>query len=363
MNHDPSAQSTGTCADRPCAAVILAAGKSTRMKTDLPKVMHEICGRPMLAYVLDACRAAGITKFYLVVGFGKERIIEAFGRDSGMAFVEQREQKGTGHAVQMCADALRHFSGDLIVIAGDMPLIRSDTLRSLIDSHRTAKAAASIATTVLPNPAGYGRIIRDAAGHFERIVEHRDCTPEQLRISEVNPSYYCFDARALFEALPKLKADNAKGEYYITDVLGILRAAGQAVSAVTSVPAEDATGINSRVELAEVAKLMQQRIQRNWMDRGVTITDPDNTWIDSRATIGAEAVIRPFSYIEGGARIGARCRVGPFAYAADGTVLEDGAQLGPASLDAAGGLRGIGTPECRRSASASRRPPAQSGCP
>ena len=246
-----------------------------------------------------------------------------------------------------------------------MPLVRAETLRALLDSHRTARAAASIATTVLPDPAGYGRIIRDAAGRFERIVEHRDCTPEQLRIAEVNPSYYCFDARALFDSLPKLKADNAKGEYYLTDVLAILHGEGRTVGATTSVPAEDATGINSRVELAEVAKLMQRRIQWNWMDRGVTITDPDNTWIDSRATIGAESVIRPFSYIEGRARLGCRCRIGPFAYVADGAQLEDGTQIGPGNLTALGaaaGPRAAGSMDLTRSASAARRPPAQTGC-
>jgi bifunctional UDP-N-acetylglucosamine pyrophosphorylase/glucosamine-1-phosphate N-acetyltransferase len=262
----------------------------------------------------------------------------------------------------MCADALRDFSGDLVVIAGDMPLIRSDTLRVLLSSHRASASAASMATTVLPDPTGYGRIIRDAAGGFERIVEHRDGNAEQLKIREVNPSYYCFDAQALFGALPKLKANNAKGEYYITDILQILRAEGRAVSATTSVPAEDATGINSRAELADVAKLMQRRIQRGWMDRGVTITDPDNTWIDSRATIGVESLIRPFSYIEGRARIGASCRIGPFAYIADGTEIEDGAQIGPASLAAMGTAAGAAVLEAansRRSSAMARRPPAE----
>jgi bifunctional UDP-N-acetylglucosamine pyrophosphorylase/glucosamine-1-phosphate N-acetyltransferase len=343
---------------REAAAIILAAGKSTRMKTDLPKVMHEVCGRPMLAYVIETCRNAGISSFYLVVGFGKESIADAFGKVEGVRFVEQREQQGTGHAVMMCANALAGFNGDLIVIAGDMPLIRAETLRALLEAHRASSAAASIATTVLDDPVGYGRIVRGAANEFERIVEHRDCTPAQLKIREVNPSYYCFDARALFEALPKLKADNAKGEYYITDVLGILRGEGRRVGATVSVPAEDATGINSRAELAQVARLMQQRIQRGWMERGVTIVDPDNTWIDSRATIGAETVIKPFCCLEGRARVGGGCQIGPFAFIGEGAMVEDGARVGPGVLSALDTTVGGRVGCAARPMSAARRPPA-----
>lgn len=350
--------------DRATAAIILAAGKSTRMKTDLPKVMHEICGRPMLAFVLDACREAGVPTMHLVVGFAKDVVVNAFSNEPGVRFVEQVEQKGTGHAVLMCADAFRSFVGDVIVIAGDMPTVRADTLRQLLAAHRSAGAAASIATTALADPAGYGRIIRDPAGRFERIVEHRDCNAEQLKIHEVNPSYYCFDAQALFEALPKLKPDNAKGEYYITDALAVIRRSGKLVQAVTSVPAEDAVGINSRGELADVAKVMQRRIQNSWMERGVTIVSPDNTWIDSRASIGPETVIKPFSYIEGHARIGARCVVGPFAHVADGAVLEDGATAGPGvltGLDPVAPLRNSCDPGVRKNVQASRRPPARTG--
>jgi len=342
-------------------AIILAAGRSTRMRTDLPKVMHEVCGRPMLAYVLDACREAGIDSFYLVVGYGKEAILSAFSGEAGIQFIEQREQKGTAHAVMMCADLLRGFAGDCVVIAGDMPLIRAETLQSLLAAHRAGAASASLATTTLDDPTGYGRIIRDAAGDFERIVEHRDCTPQQLLIREVNPSYYCFDAEALFEALPKIQPNNAKGEYYLTDALAILRAAGRTVRASITLPAEDATGVNSRVELAEVNRLMQRRIAQRWMEAGVTIIDPANTWIDSRARIGVETVIRPFSYIEGHARIGRGCIVGPFAYVEDGAVVADGERVGPgvlSALDAAIPGRRTGG---KRQVQVLRRPPARPG--
>ncbi len=353
-------------ATRPRAAVvILAAGKSTRMKTNLPKVMHDISGRPMLAYVLDACRGAGITDCYVVVGFGKELITEAFSREPGIHFVEQREQNGTGHAVSMCAEALSDFTGNIVVIAGDMPMIRSETLRELLDNHHSTGAAASMATTVLYDPFGYGRIIRNGDGVFEKIVEHRDCTPEQLEVTEVNPSYYCFDAGALFDALPRIKPDNAKGEYYITDVLAIVRGDGKLVSADTRVPADDAVGINSRADLADITRLMQQRIQVGWMDNGVTIVDPVNTWIDSRARIGPDTVIKPFSYIEGNARIGSGCTVGPYAYVADAAVVADGTVVGPGRLDAfdtTAKPQGRSNPVGNKDAHVVRKPPAQAGC-
>ena len=350
---------------RDTLAIILAAGRSTRMKTELPKVMHEVCGVPMLGHVLRACREAGIERFVVVVGFAKEAIISAFGREPGVEFVEQKEQKGTGHAVMMCQDALKGFVGDVIIIAGDMPMIRGQTLRDLLGAHRATASAASIATTVLADPTGYGRIIRNDKGDFTGIVEHRDCTPEQLKTNEVNPSYYCFDVAELVAALGDIKPNNAKGEYYITDTLAILRDKGRTVRASTSVPAADATGINSRVDLAEVNRLMQTRIQQNWMETGVTIVDTATTWIDARAQIGTDATIRPFSTIEGNARIGSRCVIGPYAYVGDGTIVEEGAAVGPGvltALDAARGAAGTrGQGESRQKSQAVRRPPAQTG--
>ncbi len=363
MASNSSDKSSGVAGARPAAAVILAAGKSTRMKTELPKVMHEICGQPMLSYVLGACRAAGIERFLVVVGFAKEAIISAYEGEPGVEFVEQIEQKGTGHAVSMCTPALQGFHGDVVVIAGDMPMIRPETLKTLIASHRAAGAGASIATTILDEPFSYGRIVRSSSGEFERIVEHRDCTPEQLKIKEVNPSYYCFDAKDLLAALPKVQPNNAKGEYYITDVLEITKKSGRPVCATTQVPAVDAVGINSRVDLADVAKLMQRRIQNRWMEDGITIVDPETTWIDSRAQIGADCEIKPFSYIEGHARIGARCVVGPYAYIGDGAIVEDESIVGPGVLTAIDTTvhpkRSAGSIG-RRAATVHRQPPVQS---
>jgi len=360
---DNSATSPG--GHRPLAAIILAAGRSTRMKTDRPKVMHEVCGRPMLSHVLSACRAAGIRRFHIVVGFGKQVIIQAFNGEEGVSFVEQREQKGTGHAVSVCAEGLKDFTGDVVVLAGDMPMVRSETLLALIQSHRAACSAASLATTVLDDPSSYGRIIRNADGAFDRIVEHRDCTVDQLKVCEVNPSYYCFDAPTLFEALPKIQPNNAKGEYYITDVLEVIRKDGKTVRASTSVPAVDAVGINSRADLAEVSRLMQRRIQADWMEAGVTLDDPATTWIDARATIGPDSRIKPFSFVEGHAKIGASCVVGPYAYVADGAVVEDGTTIGSGALSAFEAT--AATPKTagaihQRGTSVTRQPPSQAPC-
>ncbi len=242
-------------------AIILAAGQSTRMKTDQPKVLHEICGRPMLDFVLDACREAGIEKIIVVVGYGKEQIIEQYKGCGDMVFVEQAEQKGTGHAVLCCKEQLADFEGQTLVLCGDTPLIRAETLRTLIDKHESEKSAVTLATAVLDDPKGYGRIVRDPAGVVQGIVEENDCSEEQRKIKEINPAYYCFETPVLMEVLSQITADNAKGEYYLTDALGIAIAAGHKAVAVTAVPAEDALGVNSRRQLSLVSKIMQRRIQ------------------------------------------------------------------------------------------------------
>lgn len=311
------------------AAIVLAAGKSTRMKSDLPKVLHEVCGRPMLAYVLDACRDAGVDRLFVVVGYGKNQVIGRFEGVPDVVWVEQKDQKGTGHAVQCCRDGLSDFLGGVLVIAGDMPLVRRETLASLIETRQASADAVSIATTFLDDPTGYGRIVRDAEGRLEAIVEHADCTLEQRDINEVNPSYYCFDAQRLFAALDQVRPAAGKGEYYITDAVGILRRSGHGVSATVTVPAEDATGINSRLDLAMVNRMMQDRIQFALMSDGVTIVDPDNTWIESDASVGRDTTVYPFTVIHTGASIGKGCRIGPFARIAGDETVADGAFVGP----------------------------------
>jgi bifunctional UDP-N-acetylglucosamine pyrophosphorylase/glucosamine-1-phosphate N-acetyltransferase len=298
------------------------------MVTDMPKVLHEVCGRPMLAYVIDACRAAGVEQIVCVVGYKKEDVIAAFKDEPGISWVEQREQKGTGHAVQVCREALEGFDGHLLVIAGDMPLVRAETLNLLLTTHERETAAVTLGTGILEEPTGYGRILRDEYGNLQGIVEETDCTPEQRKIKEINPSYYCFDKKLLFSALEEVKPDNVKGEYYLTDALKILAQRGLRVLAIRAVAPEEAIGVNSREQLAEVGRIMQNRIQRNLMRNGVTIVDPLNTWIDIRAEIGQDTVIYPFTYIHGRVKIGRHCTVGPFAYLREGTELQDDVVVG-----------------------------------
>jgi len=309
-------------------AIILAAGMSSRMNTKLPKVLHEVCGRPMLAYVMDACRQAGVQKLYIIVGYGKEQVINYFNGDKDIVWVEQKEQKGTGHAVLCCKEQLANFEGDTLILCGDMPLIRPEIVQTLLEKHESESAAATLATAILEDTRNYGRIIRDGYGNIQGIVEDADCTPQQKLIKEVNPSYYCFKNKVLFEALSKITPNNIKNEYYLTDALHLVIKAGHKVVAVTAVSPEDAIGVNSRQQLSEVGRIMQQRIQDKFVKNGVTIVDPPNTWIDARAQIGQDTVIEPFTYIHGRVKIGNNCRVGPFAYVREGTVLGSDVILG-----------------------------------
>ena len=299
------------------------------MNSAAPKVLHEVCGKPMLWYVIEACRQATGSKLAVVVGHGRDEVIRAFAGHTDISWVEQREQKGTGHAALVCEEALKGFDGSVLIIAGDMPLIHKETLEKLLVENARTGHALTLATSILDDPTGYGRILRNSAGDLLGIVEERDCSPEQRRIREVNVSYYCFDGARLFEILHQLSCNNAKGEYYITDAVAISLAAGYGAGAIPAVPAEDAMGINSRADLALIARMMQDRIQAEWMEQGVTIVDPANTWIESGASIGRDAVIYPFSFIGRDTVVGERCRIGPFGHVASGDVIDAGASVGP----------------------------------
>ncbi len=304
------------------------------MKSDLPKVLHEVCGRPMLAYALEACRQAGVDRIVVVVGYGKEQVVEAFSDWADCTFVEQPQQLGTAHAVMCCRPALDGFGGQVLVIAGDMPLVRAETAKTLLAENARTGDALTLATTVLDDPTGYGRIVRDADGRLQAIVEHKDCTPEQLAIREVNPSYYCFDGRHMFDVLSRVGNDNAKGEYYITDAVRILAQDGRGAAAIEALPSADATGINSRADLALVSRLMQDRIQAELMAGGVTIVDPGSAWINSGTTIGPETVIYPFTFIDRDVQVGAGCRVGPLVCLPAGSRVEAGETVGATTATA-----------------------------
>ena len=306
------------------AAIILAAGKATRMKSRLPKVLHQVCGRPMLDHVLRACYAAGCEQIIGVVGHGKDEVMAPFADDRRIKWVEQTQQLGTGHAAQSCIAELKKIgTGNIFILTGDGPLIRGEVLTTLLQAHVDDDADASMATAVLDDPTGYGRVIRDGAGEFIEIIEQIDATPEQREIREVFPSYYCVKIEALLFALSKLKNDNKKGEYYLTDIFGILRQAGKKITAVQAVTAEDVIGVNTRQQLAEVDVIMQERIQRILRENGATIVSPINTYIESGATIGPDSVLHPFTFIGRDSRIGRDCVIGPFASLPRQSILPD----------------------------------------
>ncbi len=250
-------------------AIILAAGKGKRMGGDLPKVVHAVADRPLVEWVVRACQAAGVCRCIVVIGHRGEMVRQALsgltGAASGLAieFAQQTEQLGTGHATRM---AEPFFAGqpacDVFVLAGDAPLIRRQTLARLLEVHQRTHAAATLATAVLDDPTGYGRIIRNAAGQFSAIVEQKDCTPAQMAVQEINPSYYCFRSDKLFAALAGVRNHNAQQEYYLTDVPGLLAANGDPVTLVDAVPAQDVLGINTPQELAKVDAILRQRLAR-----------------------------------------------------------------------------------------------------
>jgi len=305
-------------------AVILAAGRSTRMKSRRPKPLHEICGRPMLEYILRACYEAGCSKVIVVVGYGKEEVMAAFADDKRIQWCEQTEQLGTGHAVRCAESELKKVHGEVFILAGDVPLIRGQVLKTLLKAHREEKVVASMATAILDDPTGYGRIIRDENGEFLRILEHIDASPEQREIKEVFPSYYCVRVEELIWALGQLKNDNKKSEFYLTDIYEHIRKSGKRVLAVQAVTMEDVLAPNTLHELALADTVMQERIQREHRDRGVSIPSPMTTYIEDGASIGADTTVFPISFIGRDASIGAECTIGPFAIVPRNSVVREG---------------------------------------
>ena len=290
-------------------AVILAAGKGSRMKSALPKVLHPIGGKPMVEHVLAAAHMAGATRKVVVVGFGAESVKTTLGTKAQYAL--QTEQLGTGHAVMQASSCLQDFDGTVMVLCGDTPLLRGQTLAKLFAEHQAAKASATVLTACMADPAGYGRVIRDDSGQVLEIVEQKDATKGELAIHEINTGIYCFDKTALFDALRSINCNNMQGEYYLTDVIGILAKAQAKVWAVQVDDTEETLGINSRMQLAEAEKILRRRKLVSLMDNGVTIMDIDSTFIDEEVCIEPDTVIYPFTWIEGATTIGKGCTIGP----------------------------------------------------
>ena len=306
------------------AVVVLAAGEGVRMKSSTPKVLHPVCGRTILWHVLEAARSLEPDPLVVVVGAGGEGVRKAFA-DRKIAWVEQKERRGTGHALLQAEPALAGFAGKLVVLCGDAPLVTPATLGKLM---RAAQGrVGTVLTCEVEDPSGYGRVLRDTRGDVTRIVEHRDATEEERRIREINSGGYAFDAPLVFDAVRQIKPDNAQGEHYLTDVLPILMRRGR-VGAYAAEDCSEVLGVNSRRDLALATSRMRDRILRSHMDNGVTIVAPDLTFIEVDVEIGADTVVEPFTVIRAGCRIGSRCEVGPFAQLRNGAVLEDRAEVG-----------------------------------
>lgn len=249
--------------ENPPQAIILAAGKGTRMDSDLPKVLHEVAGKPMVHWVVEACFNAGVERCVIVVGYEGKQVRAALAHEPRCVFVEQTEQLGTAHAADMARPIFEDSpAGDVFVLAGDGPLIRSQTLARLLEVHRRTKASATLATAILDDPTGYGRVVRTVPQNtFDRIVEQKDATPDELAVREVNPSYYCFGIQDLFDSIQKVGNANKSGEYYITDVPGLLRSQGRTVTLVDAVPPEDVLSINTPAQLAKVDRVLRERLE------------------------------------------------------------------------------------------------------
>lgn len=291
------------------AAVVLAAGAGTRMKSKKPKVVHEVLGKPLVRWVVDAAYAAGIECVMSVVGHERAQVEPLVAADT--TIIVQAERRGTADAVAVCADAFADFDGSLTVLSGDCPLITSDTIRRLVEMREQAAAAAVVLTMELDNPFGYGRIVRDGRGQVERIVEQKDATQAEAALTECNSGFYCFDARTLFDALRQVNNDNAQGEFYLTDVIGICRAAGRPVLALPALEAAECLGVNSRLQLAEATKFAQRRINRGHLMAGVTMTDPDQVWIGPDVMLGPDVELLPQTFLMGTTCVGEDSVIGP----------------------------------------------------
>ncbi|MEA3459265.1 MAG: bifunctional UDP-N-acetylglucosamine diphosphorylase/glucosamine-1-phosphate N-acetyltransferase GlmU [Chloroflexota bacterium] len=323
--------------------VILAAGQGERMKSKIPKVLHPLAGQPMVRYVVDMVFQLTSEKPVLVVGCGAEQIRQTLG--DCVSYVEQEEQLGTGHALLQARPLLEGRSGAILVLYADMPLLSTRTLRGLVELHGKGKAPITMLTVCADDPMGFGRIIRDEAGHVVGIVEEAVATEEQRKIRELNCGTYCFDSRWLWPHLPRLPL-SPKGEYYLTDLIAMAVEEGHTVEALQLDDPTEALGINNRLHLAQAEAIMRKRINERWMLEGVTMIDPSSTFIDAPVQIGQDTVIYPHTYLQGETKVGRDCRIGPNtiirdssisdgcviqASVVEGAILEDDVDVGPFS--------------------------------
>lgn len=311
-------------ADTKLSAVVLAAGEGTRMRSERPKPLHRLCGRPMVLHVLHALAELDLERAVVVVGHGASRVTKAVGEQPPpglhIDFVEQRVQRGTGDAVSVALTAFpdEDFDDDdIIVLPGDTPLLRPPTLAALVRTHRRAEAAATLLTARLGNPAGYGRVARDRNGSVSKVVEHADATDEELAIDEVNTSIYIFRRSVLAPSLRRLTPDNSQGEYYLTDVIGVLHDAGYPVVSMVVEDSMEAAGVNDRHQLSVAEAELRARINERWMRRGVTMLDPEATYVDSTVDLSPDVVLYPGTHLQGLTVVEAGAELGPYTQLAD----------------------------------------------
>jgi bifunctional UDP-N-acetylglucosamine pyrophosphorylase/glucosamine-1-phosphate N-acetyltransferase len=327
---------------RPITAVVLAAGEGTRMKSSLPKVLHPICGRPMLLVLLDTLKEMKTDRVIVVAGHGADQVRETLG--TGIEVVLQEERLGTGHAMMVAGESFGPADENVLVLAGDIPLITTSTLKAFTDRFIHTGARAAVLTMQLDDPAGYGRVVRGSDGEIARIVEERDASEAEKMINEVNTSIYLFKRQELLDCLGELDNANRKKEYYLTDAVEKMLARDLPVTTLPMADSAEAMGINTRSQLAEAGRILRSRINRRFMDEGVTVVDPYQTYIDLGVSIGRDTVIQPLTFLTGATRIGEGCLIGPSARIADSTlgnrvtvqesvvresVIEDGASVGP----------------------------------
>jgi len=294
------------------------------MKSKLFKVLHPVCGKPMVQHVVDRLTEMNADRIVVVVGHGADQVRSTIA--GAVEFAHQEQQLGTAHALMQAGPLLEHEDGLTLVLYGDTPLLTADTLQRMMEAHRQSGAGVTLLTAHMDNPTGYGRIIRDAAGEVQAIVEQKDCTPEQQAIQEINTGTYCFDNRKLFAALKLVNNHNAQGEYYLTDVIEIMRSGGSKACAHVLDDPQESIGVNDRVALAEVEEIMRRRIAHAHMLGGVTLIDPASTYIDADVRIGADTVVLPGTMLRGKTVIGEDCVIGPQAEIAD-SVIGDGVAI------------------------------------
>ncbi|MDH6226542.1 bifunctional UDP-N-acetylglucosamine pyrophosphorylase/glucosamine-1-phosphate N-acetyltransferase [Streptomyces sp. MJP52] len=326
-------------ANRPAAVVVLAAGEGTRMRSATPKVLHTLCGRSLVGHVLAASRELEPEHLVVVVGHAREKVTAHLAEtDAAVRTAVQEEQNGTGHAVRIALGELGAVDGTVVVVCGDTPLLRGETLRVLAQTHAADGNAVTVLTAEVPDATGYGRIVRDDRGAVTAIVEHKDASEAQRAIREINSGVFAFDGRLLAEALGRLRTDNSQGEEYLTDVLGILRADGHRVGASVAADHREIAGINNRVQLAEARRSLNERLLERAMLSGVTVVDPASTYLDVTVTFGQDALVHPNTQLTGSTHVGEGAEVGPNSRLHDTEVgpgarldntVADGAVVGP----------------------------------